>query len=104
MVEWALIMGVVPPLSAQQWNEAFDEYQRYPEYRLTDRNIGLQRFNRIYLIEYGIQLTLGILTLVNGVPVLLAAAHQVGALCLLTAALCVSHLLCMPRQDYVAAD
>lgn len=310
MVEWAPIMGVVPPLSAQQWNEAFDKYQQFPEYRLTNWNIGLQRFKRIYLMEYGhrmlgrlialvfvvpllyflirkrigsrlairllfvfllgglqgllgwymvqsglvdiprvsayrlaahlglalliyayilwvalgilvqrtrhsnavsrlgwlsrgltalillmvlsggfmvgtkagfvynsfpqmngqwvpdelvvltprwrnlfenvatiqfahrvgallvvlgsailwlaarrtrmtgapgvgvhvlltfalIQMTLGILTLVNGVPVLLAAAHQVGALCLLTAALCVSHLLCMPRQDYVAAD
>ena len=45
----------------------------------------------ILVIILGIQITLGISTLLLYVPVTLAAAHQAGALLLLTAALFVSH-------------
>jgi cytochrome c oxidase assembly protein subunit 15 len=47
----------------------------------------------ILVIILGIQITLGISTLLLHVPVTLAAAHQGGALLLLTAALFVSHEL-----------
>ena len=47
----------------------------------------------ILLIILGIQITLGISTLLLYVPVPLAAAHQAGALALFTAALFVSHEL-----------
>jgi heme A synthase len=40
-----------------------------------------------------LQLTLGIVTLLLAVPVALAAAHQAGALLLLTCALMVNHRL-----------
>jgi cytochrome c oxidase assembly protein subunit 15 len=47
----------------------------------------------ILLVILGIQITLGISTLLLQVPVALAAAHQAGALTLLTGALFVSHEL-----------
>jgi len=47
----------------------------------------------ILLIMLGIQITLGISTLLLSVPVALGASHQAGALVLLTVALFVSHEL-----------
>ena len=47
----------------------------------------------VLVIMLGIQITLGILTLLFYVPVVLAASHQAGALLLLTASLFVTHEL-----------
>jgi len=47
----------------------------------------------ILVLILGIQITLGISTLLLYVPVALGASHQAGALVLLTAALFVSHEL-----------
>ena len=33
IAEWQPIVGTLPPLSAAQWEEAFEKYQRTPEYR-----------------------------------------------------------------------
>ncbi len=59
------------------------------------RRVNLSKRSRwalhIFLMILGIQITLGISTLLLYVPVPLAAAHQAGALTLLTAALFVNH-------------
>jgi len=47
----------------------------------------------LLLVAVALQVTLGIVTLVNVVPVTAAAAHQAGALLLLTAALAAAHAL-----------
>jgi len=47
----------------------------------------------LLLVAVVLQITLGIVTLVNVVPVSVAAAHQAGALLLLTAALAAAHAL-----------
>jgi cytochrome c oxidase assembly protein subunit 15 len=52
MVTWEPIVGAIPPLSEAEWQEAFDAYKRYPEYRLQNPDMTLGGFQRIYLFEY----------------------------------------------------
>ncbi len=52
-----------------------------------------RRACNLLLAALALQVTLGIATLLNGVPVALAAAHQAGALLLFTAALAVTHVM-----------
>jgi cytochrome c oxidase assembly protein subunit 15 len=54
---------------------------------------GTRRLFNLLLAMLAIQITLGITTLINFVPVPLAAAHQAGALLLLTLALLLNHAL-----------
>ncbi|MCB1683158.1 MAG: COX15/CtaA family protein [Pseudomonadales bacterium] len=52
MVEWEPIIGVLPPLSEAQWEEAFAQYREYPEYRLKNAGMDLQGFQSIFWLEY----------------------------------------------------
>ncbi|MGM0507176.1 MAG: COX15/CtaA family protein [Bacteroidota bacterium] len=52
MVEWKPILGVVPPVSEQGWEEAFDMYKAYPEYQQHNRGMSLDEFQFIYFWEY----------------------------------------------------
>jgi cytochrome c oxidase assembly protein subunit 15 len=52
MVEWDPIMGIVPPLNDAQWEEAFHKYQQFPEYRDINREMTLEGFKGIFLVEY----------------------------------------------------
>jgi cytochrome c oxidase assembly protein subunit 15 len=52
MVEWDPIMGIVPPLSDAQWEEAFRKYQQFPEYHHVNRDMTLGGFKEIFLVEY----------------------------------------------------
>ena len=53
MVEWNLFMGSVPPTSEADWQELFDKYKQYPEYKLVNFNISLDEFKSIFFWEYG---------------------------------------------------
>ena len=33
MTDWQLISGAIPPLNEVDWQEAFEEYKQFPEYR-----------------------------------------------------------------------
>jgi cytochrome c oxidase assembly protein subunit 15 len=52
MVQWAPIMGVLPPLNAVEWQTAFDLYQQYPEYQLKNLGMGLEGFKSIFYFEW----------------------------------------------------
>lgn len=52
MVEWAPIMGVLPPLNQAEWEEAFRLYQQYPEYKLKNIGMALGGFKAIFWFEY----------------------------------------------------
>jgi heme a synthase len=52
IVEWQPIVGSVPPLWAEQWNDTFLKYQQTPEYRLVNRGMGLEEFKTIFWWEY----------------------------------------------------
>lgn len=52
MVEWQPLMGVLPPLSESDWIEAFQKYQRSPQYQLVNHWMALSDFKRIFVWEY----------------------------------------------------
>ena len=52
MVEWKPLMGVVPPLSEQAWQETFDKYRQYPEYQKVNKGMSLEDFKYIFMYEY----------------------------------------------------
>lgn len=52
MVEWAPIMGVLPPLNQTEWLETFLRYQQFPEYKINNHTMDLTGFKAIYWFEY----------------------------------------------------
>lgn len=52
IVVWEPIMGAIPPLSEQEWQEAFDKYQQYPEYQKINQGMTLSEFKGIFAFEY----------------------------------------------------
>jgi heme a synthase len=52
IVDWAPLMGVIPPLTEAQWQEAFDAYRAYPEYLELRRGMTLDEFKFIFFWEY----------------------------------------------------
>lgn len=52
ITEWKPIMGALPPMDAAEWNEAFEKYKRIPEYTLTNPDMDLSGFKRIFFWEY----------------------------------------------------
>jgi cytochrome c oxidase assembly protein subunit 15 len=52
IVEWDPIMGAIPPLTEQKWQETFDKYKQYPEYRKVNTGMSLHEFKSIFWFEY----------------------------------------------------
>lgn len=52
MVEWNLIMGIIPPLNETQWIETFEKYKQFPEYQLVNTHFTLEEFKSIFFWEY----------------------------------------------------
>ena len=52
IVEWQPVSGILPPLSASAWDEAFAAYQASPEYRLINEGMSMEAFRHIYWLEY----------------------------------------------------
>jgi cytochrome c oxidase assembly protein subunit 15 len=52
MVDWKLIMGMVPPLSEQDWIATFNEYKNFPEYKEVNFMFSLSEFKEIFFWEY----------------------------------------------------
>jgi cytochrome c oxidase assembly protein subunit 15 len=53
MVEWAPIMGILPPLNQAEWQDTFLLYQQFPEYQLKNFDMSLTEFKSIFWFEYG---------------------------------------------------
>src|SRR5580698_440853 len=52
ITEWKPVMGVVPPLSQQAWQSAFEKYQAIPQYREMNSGMSLEAFKAIYWWEW----------------------------------------------------
>ena len=52
MVSWAPLMGILPPLNPEQWQQTFQDYQNYPEYQKVNTSMTLEGFKRIFWWEY----------------------------------------------------
>ena len=52
MVDWKPLLGMLPPLSHQDWLIVFKEYQKTPEYIIKNFNMELKEFKYIFWWEY----------------------------------------------------
>jgi cytochrome c oxidase assembly protein subunit 15 len=52
IVEWQPLSGILPPLSQEAWQQAFDAYRDTPEYALVNAGMSLDAFRSIYWLEY----------------------------------------------------
>jgi heme a synthase len=68
IVDWQPIMGVVPPLTEAQWQEAFDRYRQFPEYQQLRRGMTMPEFQFIFFWEYLHRLVARLIGLVFLVP------------------------------------
>ncbi|TCV72651.1 COX15/CtaA family protein [Neorhizobium sp. S3-V5DH] len=52
ITEWKPIHGVIPPLSAEEWEEEFRLYQRIPQYQQVNRDMTVDEFKSIFWWEW----------------------------------------------------
>ena len=52
ITEWRPIMGAIPPLTAQEWAEAFAKYQAIPQYELLNKGMSFGEFQTIFWWEW----------------------------------------------------
>jgi cytochrome c oxidase assembly protein subunit 15 len=52
IVEWKPVTGTLPPLSEQQWTEAFEGYKTIPQYRELNAGMSLDEFKTIFWWEW----------------------------------------------------
>lgn len=52
ITEWQPVVGVIPPLSQSDWDEAFAAYKTIPEYAELKRGMSLDEFKTIYWWEW----------------------------------------------------
>ena len=52
IMEWAPLAGILPPLSAAEWQRLFELYQQIPEYREENLGMTLSEFKTIFWWEY----------------------------------------------------
>ena len=52
MVEWKPLMGIIPPLSDQDWQDSFQKYQLFPEYQKVNKGMSIEEYKYIFMYEY----------------------------------------------------
>ena len=52
IMEWAPIMGAIPPWSDAEWHRLYALYQQIPQYDLVNDGFGLAGFKRIFWLEW----------------------------------------------------
>src|ERR1700710_438908 len=52
IMEWAPLMGTLPPLSDAEWHRLFALYQQTPQYDLINQGFGLAGFKHIFWLEW----------------------------------------------------
>lgn len=52
IVEWQPVIGTLPPLNDQAWQESFDKYKQTPEFRLVNFAMTIEGYKSIFWWEY----------------------------------------------------
>jgi len=52
IVEWQPLVGTLPPLNEDQWEETFAKYRQTPEYTQVNKGMSLDSFKGIFWWEY----------------------------------------------------
>ncbi len=68
ITEWQPLLGAIPPLTAGDWQVAFDKYRQIPEYHLVNKGMSLDAFKAIYWWEWGHRFLGRIIGLAMAVP------------------------------------
>ncbi len=53
ITEWRPVTGILPPLTAQGWEEELEKYRQIPEYQYVNRGMSMADFKVIYYWEWG---------------------------------------------------
>jgi cytochrome c oxidase assembly protein subunit 15 len=77
ITKWQPVVGVVPPLSKADWDQAFKAYQKIPEYTELRQGMSLDAFKTIYWWEWSHRLLGRLIGVVFFVPFVIfwAAGH-----------------------------
>ena len=52
IMEWAPIMGALPPLNETEWQRLYALYQKIPQYELINKGFGIEGFKSIFWLEW----------------------------------------------------
>src|SRR3954469_24537233 len=52
ITEWNVVMGAIPPMNAQQWQDAFDKYKQIPQFQKLNYDFTISEFKSIFFWEY----------------------------------------------------
>ena len=74
MVDWKPIMGVIPPITLTEWEQAFEAYKQYPEFQKINQDMNLEQFKGIFYWEFGHRLLGRIIGLVYFIPFMIFLA------------------------------
>jgi cytochrome c oxidase assembly protein subunit 15 len=70
ITEWKPVTGVLPPVSAESWRQAYQQYQRIPEAQTVHAGITLSQFKALYWWEWAHRLAGRLVGLVVLIPFL----------------------------------
>lgn len=76
IVDWDPIMGAIPPLTQEQWDEAFEEYKAFPEYAEVNSEMTLGEFKAIFYVEWAHRLVGRLIGLALIVPTIWFALRR----------------------------
>jgi cytochrome c oxidase assembly protein subunit 15 len=75
IMEWAPLLGALPPLGETEWQRLFHLYQQIPQYRLLHDGFGIDGFKQIFWLEWTHRLWGRLIGLVFIVPLLVLWAR-----------------------------
>ena len=70
MVDWRLIMGVIPPISQSDWLAVFENYKNFPEYQKINQGMSIDSFKEIFYWEYSHRLLGRLIGIIFFIPFL----------------------------------
>ncbi len=70
ITEWKPIHGVIPPISAQEWEEEFALYQKIPQYQQINQGMTVDEFKTIFWWEWAHRLLARTIGLIFALPLL----------------------------------
>ena len=73
MVDWRPVTGVLPPLSAAEWQDSFEMYQQSPEFQKINSYMDVHDYKQIFWLEYLHRLLGRLIGIVFFVPFLVFA-------------------------------
>ncbi len=70
ITEWKPIHGVIPPLSAAEWQDEFDRYKQIPQFKLLNSDITVDDFKSIFWWEWAHRLLARAMGVIFAVPLI----------------------------------